>query len=156
MLQAQHSFQAATSSKDVWDFLWNIDALMKCIPGAQEVEDLGDGSYRASMRRKMGPFLLRFSLDIQVVKSEAPRFVELRITGKDRKLRSEIEQSLSIELADTPVGNCDVQMKTQIEINGVLASLGELLISGHIDHVLQEFSANVQSAIETGARAGSA
>jgi carbon monoxide dehydrogenase subunit G len=98
--------------------------------------------------RKVGPFVLGFELNIRVVQSEAPRLIRVEISGRDKRLKSELRQNVAIDLNSTGNGHSKVDVATTINLSGVLASLGERALSAHIHQVLDDFVRCLQGAIE--------
>jgi carbon monoxide dehydrogenase subunit G len=145
----RRSFDVEAEPEKVWSFLWDIEALARCIPGSQEVSVQSEGeSYRARVGRKVGPFVLGFELNIRVVQSEAPRLIRVEISGRDKRLKSELRQNVAIDLNSTGNGHSKVDVATTINLSGVLASLGERALSAHIHQVLDDFVRCLQGAIE--------
>ena len=145
----RHSFDVEAEPEKVWSFLWDIEALARCIPGSQEVSVQTEGkSYKARVGRKVGPFVLGLELDISVVQSEAPRLIRVEISGRDKRLKSELRQNVAIDLNSTGNGHSKVDVATTINLSGVLASLGERALSAHIHQVLDDFVRCLQGAIE--------
>ena len=96
----------------------------------------------------MGPFVLGFELDISVVQREAPRLLRVELSGRDRRLRSELRQDLAIDLNSSQNGHSQVDIATTITFSGVLASLGKRAMSAHIHEALDDFVRRLQDAIE--------
>ena len=145
----KHSFSVKAAPGEVWPFFWDVEAMARCIPGCEDVSILDEGkSYKARLHRKVGPFLLRFELDINVLESDAPRLIKVEVSGSDRWLKSEITETLTVTL--TPIGKDQtrVDMAASFNLTGLLAKMGENLINAHVQQVLDDFVAGVQAAIE--------
>ena len=144
-----HTFEVEVRPEQVWSFLWDIEAMANCIPGCEEVVTLEEKkSYKANMRRKIGPFLVRMEVDLAVMESEPNRRIVVESTGRDKKLRSELNQRVTIQLSEAGDSGSRVRIETQFQLSGVLASLGWTLLSGHIHAELDQFVDTVKSRIE--------
>jgi len=136
----QHSFQVDSLPEQVWEFFWDVHAMAQCVPGCEEVTTVEDNkTYQARVRRKMGPFLIRMPLDITVVESTPPKLFRVRISGKDKKLRSEVHQTVSVGLTGAPHDKTDVKIDIDITLSGLLATLGKNLVRTQITQTMDEF-----------------
>ena len=55
----------------VWQFLWDIDRFITCVPGCKEAKTVEAGKhYTAVMVEKVGPFRVQFPMRIEVIQSE--------------------------------------------------------------------------------------
>lgn len=144
-----HAFEVEARPEQVWSFLWDIEAMANCIPGCEEVATLEEKkSYKASMRRKVGPFLVRMAVDLAIAESEPNRRIVVESTGRDTKLRSELNQRVTIQLSEAGDSGSRVEIETEFQLSGVLATLGWTLLSGHIHSELDQFVDTVKARIE--------
>ena len=133
----------------VWKFLWDIEAMAGCIPGCEEViTQVENKTYLAKMRRKIGPFVIRMEMDIEVTECVEPERVAMVVAGRDRKLKSKLSQTVTLALEGEPEGPSCIEVNTHLELSGVLASLGAILLRGHIQNEMDTFVKNVQAGIE--------
>ena len=97
----QHTFVVDTNRERAWSFLWDVEAVAKCIPGCEEVTTQEPGvSYRARVRRSVGPFLIRFELTIAVTETVPLQRLQALVSGEDKRLRSSVEQKIEISLEE--------------------------------------------------------
>jgi carbon monoxide dehydrogenase subunit G len=134
-----HSFDIVASARQVWEFLWDVEAMAHCVPGCEETSVVEEGRiYKAKVRRKVGPFYIRFELDIEVVESVLEQKTVVKISGRDKRLRSEIKQTITTTLKENNDRSTSVSINTVFHLSGVLASLGWSLLQGHIYQTLDE------------------
>lgn len=146
--QIKHSFQVDSAPEQVWEFFWDVQAMARCVPGCEEVNTLEENKkYQAQVRRKMGPFLIRMPLEITVLESTPPKLFRVEICGKDRKLRSEINQTVSVLLSGTPENKTEVGVEIDIALQGLLASLGKNLVRTQITQTMDEFVNTLHDAL---------
>lgn len=147
--EIQHAFVVEASRDQAWAFLLDIGAVAKCIPGCTEVlvQDPGK-SYKARVRRNVGPFLIRFELDISVVESAPPERIQVVVSGEDKRLRSQIQQNISVSLKNLTDRQCKIEIATNFQLSGMLASLGEGLLGGQIRQELDTFVGSLRNALQ--------
>jgi carbon monoxide dehydrogenase subunit G len=145
----QHSFVVDVSRDQAWSFLWDIKAVAKCIPGCEQVWATEEGkSYKARLRRQVGPFLLRFELDISVIESVALQRIQVVVSGEDRRLRSKIQQDITLSLTESDRGRCQLDIASSFRLEGMLVSLGQRLLSGQIQQELDIFVECVRNSLQ--------
>lgn len=144
-----HSFEVNAEPEIVWLILWDLETLVRCLPGCERVTILEKKkSYRAEVRRKISAFSIKFELQITIVGSEANRSIDLNVVGRDDRLRSELRQNLRVRLSPLYNGVSKIEITTAIRLRGLLASLGKNLVSMQFSQTLDDFSANIRNAIE--------
>ncbi len=153
--QTHHTFHVDSKAPNVWAFFWHVPGMAACIPGCEEVTTIQEHeSYRVQVRRNMGPFLIRIPLDIYVIESVVPRSIRIEVSGRDKRLRSEVSQAIAVSLKATDDGGTNVDLDVHVALNGILAKLGEHLVMSQIEQMLHEFFAALRGAIaERGAAA---
>jgi uncharacterized protein len=144
-----HSFEIQAEPGVVWTFLWDIEGMARCIPGCQSVAaKTPDRSYNAVVRKKVGPFLVRMELAIEVLAQDAPNSILVEISGDDLKLKSHIRQLVDIRLSQGRDGGTAVAIHATLIMDGILASLGRPLIEMQVRQVLNDFSEAFQAKMQ--------
>ena len=147
--QIEHEFSVKGRPDIVREFLWDVEALVGCLPGCEEILTLEEKKrYKAHVRHKVGPFLIRMEMDIETRESAEDYRMTADIVGRDKRLKTEVRQRVTISVDDEAQDSSRVHISSQFELNGVLATLGWTPLSGHIYEIMHTFGANVQSAIE--------
>jgi carbon monoxide dehydrogenase subunit G len=141
-IKVLHPFFVPVSRRQVWTFLWDVQAVASCIPGCQAVLiKEADRSYEASIRRKVGVFLVEMKLDIQVLRRIPLESITVEVSGHDVRLKSEFRQTLGIQLVDDADGT-RVSIHAALTIEGMLATISKYLIEMQIKQVLNDFAEN--------------
>lgn len=152
--ELHHSFVVAGTREQAWSFLWNIEAVARCIPGCEEVIVLDPGTaYKARVRRHVGPFLIRLDLDITVVRCDPFQGIQVEVSGEDKRLRSQVRQKIIVSLTEGEGETCRIGLETHFQLSGLLASLGERLLGGQVQQELDLFAGCVQEGLEQAAAA---
>ena len=60
------SYQINASRETVWVAITEPESLKGCIPGCQRLEDVGDGSYEASISASLGPVRGNFNAKVSI------------------------------------------------------------------------------------------
>jgi carbon monoxide dehydrogenase subunit G len=147
----QQSFQVDAKPAEVWSFFWDVEAVARCLPGCHKVIEQEAGRrYTAHVRKAVGPFALGMELQITVLESEAPKWLCVKINGDDSRLRSTVNQKLTVGLRVLDDQQTEVELVGQFTLEGLLASLSKHLISAQINRIIEDFAAALRAAILAG------
>jgi len=146
-MKFQGNLLVARPVEKVWEFLWDIEKLSRCIPGCQGVKTIKDKEkYELSIKDSVGPITVQFDLLADVKKLEPLKRVELAMEGKDFKAGG-VRQTMALAL--TPQGNdTQVDFETDVNVFGRLGTLGYPFVKKKAEAVIKEFGENVKGAIE--------
>ena len=133
--------------EEVWEFLWDIDKLSRCIPGCQAVKTLKEREkYQLSVKDKVGPITVQFELLADVKKLEPLKRIEIAMEGKDFNAGGERPTMI---LALTPNGkDTHLDFETDVNVFGRLGTLGYPFVKIKAEAVIKEFGDNIKGAIE--------
>jgi carbon monoxide dehydrogenase subunit G len=131
----------------VWEFLWDVERLSRCIPGCQGVKTLKEREkYEVSVKDSVGPITVHLDLLADVKKVEPPKRIEIAMEGKDFKAGG-VRQTMMLALS--PNGNgTQVAFETDVNVFGRLGTLGYPFVKKKAEAVIKEFGDNVKGAIE--------
>ena len=131
----------------VWEFLWDIEKLSRCIPGCEAVKTIKEGEkYELSVKDSVGPITVQFDLLANVKKLEPLKRIEVAMEGKDFKAGG-VRQTMALALS--PKGNdTQVDFETDVNVFGRLGTLGYPFVKKKAEAVIKEFGDKVKGAIE--------
>ena len=127
-----------------WDLLMDIPRVAACVPGMEEVVQEEDGSYRASMRVRVGPMGLTLAGTLQVLEQD-PSKGEARflIEASDRKVGGAVRADLLIQLQSDDGNQTELVLNTDTTFIGRLGELGQPLIRRKANNTMEEFARNL-------------
>ncbi len=132
----------------VWQFLWDIDRFITCVPGCKEAKTVEAGkSYTATMVEKVGPFRVEFPMRIEVLESEDMSTIKAQASGNDTKVGSRMKVELEVRLKGDESRSL-LSFVASVDILGKLASLGHGIIKRKADQVMEEFAQAVKKRLE--------
>ena len=146
--EIEHAFSVEAELEQVWSFIWDVKAVARCIPGCEQVDTVEEGkTYKALVRRAMGPFAIGIEIDIAVVETRPPEYLRVEMSGDDRRLRSRVNQVISLTLRQNADRQTEVAVNGTFTLTGLLASMNNHLIAGQVRQVLEDFASNLRAAI---------
>ena len=135
------------SVEQAWAVLCDIRATAACMPGAQITEQLDDTHFKGSVRSKVGPAVMNFGGEIELLGLDAAtRRLQMLGKGAD-KAGSSASMNLTahLEPGDAP-GTSVLAGQAVITVSGKLAQFGSRLLVPVSDAMLQQFAGNFRNA----------
>jgi carbon monoxide dehydrogenase subunit G len=131
----------------VWEFLWDLEKLSRCIPGCQSVKTIKEREkYELKIKDSVGPITVQFEMSADVKKLDPLKRIEIAMEGKDFKAGG-VRQTMALAL--TPKGNeTEIGFETDVNVFGRLGTLGYPFVKKKAETVIREFGDNVKRAIE--------
>lgn len=144
-MRFERSFVLPLASEAVWSMLWDIERMVRCVPGCTGATVLEEGKrYQATIVEKVGPFKLEIPLDIEIGTVEVARSLLMRAVGKDRRIGTEVRWDLALELE--PQGaHTQCRMTVDAEVVGRLVSLGNGVIKLKGNQTISRFAESLQA-----------
>jgi len=131
----------------VWEFLWDVEKLSRCIPGCQAVKTIKEREkYELSVKDNVGPISVDFEMVADVKKLEPLKRIEIAMEGKDFKSGG-VRQTMALALSSKG-NNTQVDFETDVNVFGRLGTLGYPFVKKKAEAVIKEFGENVKGAIE--------
>jgi len=147
-LQFQKEVEIRAPRERVWNFIWDVDRFIACVPGCKEAKTIEPGKkYAATMVEKVGPFKVEFPTHIEVLEREELSHIKAQASGADNKIGSRMKIDLDVDLREQN-GNTLVGFVATVDILGKLAALGHGIIKRKADQVLDEFALAVKQRLE--------
>ena len=132
----------------VWQFLWDIDRFITCVPGCKEAKTVEAGKhYTAVMVEKVGPFRVQFPMRIKVIESDGMSYIKVEASGSDTRVGSRMKVVLEVRLREEGDGTF-FSFVTSVDIMGKLAALGHSIIKRKADQAMEEFAKAVKKRLE--------
>ncbi len=141
--------QVEASREDVWNLLWDVPRVGRCVPGCDNAETIKPyQQYQATVQEKVGPFTLKIPLHIAVVKNEAPEHLVAKATGRDGKLQSHIKIELDLVLIAVDPQRTALQVQVDVAILGKLGTLGHSVIVRKGNDIVGQFATALQAELQ--------
>ena len=139
------------SREKLWDFLMDVPAVSRCLPGVEAVEPLGGGTYQGTVKVQVGP--IRLTLQGKITIEEQDRSVWwalLKAEATDRKLGGGIRARVGMTLTPRELSDgtaTHLTVETDLTMLGKIGEFGQPIIKKKADALMSEFAANVQKAL---------
>ena len=143
-----HQFSVPVPRERVWDFLWDIERMATCFPGARDVRMVEPHArYEVVFRDRIGPLKATFPLEINVLEVAEPEHLRISAAGKDKSLGVTAEMLLDLTLSIGPRESTVLNLRTDVTMLGKLAMLGPNMIRRKAEDVAGQFAATLRAAL---------
>jgi len=148
-VKVEREIHIAVPRDRVWAFLWDVPRMAACIPGASDVHALEDGKrYAAVVADKVGPFRVKFPLQIEVLEAQPPERLRARAGGRDAAVDGLVKVDLDVALAEAGGGGTTMRLAADISVLGKLGTLGHSVIVRRGNDIVDRFGAAVRGQLE--------
>ena len=147
-MQFEKEVEIQAPREKVWNFIWDVDRFISCVPGCQEAKTVEAGKrYSAIMVERVGPFKVEFPTTIEVLERAELSHIKARASGADNKIGSRMKLELDVRLREQGEQTV-LAFVAVVDILGKLAALGHGIIKRKADQVLNEFADAVKHRLE--------
>ncbi len=149
----EHEITLEAAPEQVWAFLWEVDRVARCLPGCREVQTLvPHRRYAAVVSERVGPFKVRFPLEIEVLEAAVPAHLRARASGRDASMGSSLNVTLDLRIEGRGTGSRLV-IRSDVAILGKLGTLGYGIIQPKAEGIIGQFAAAMRRELQAGTAA---
>lgn len=146
-MQIKDSFVINASQEKVWELMFDIPRLSKCVPGIESIEVIDDKTYRGKLVVKVGPIKSEFMGTVVLTEVVAPNRIAGTVDGDDKASASTVKAGFSGTL--TPVANgTEAAFVVDVNLRGRLAQFGGPVITATAKKLTAEFAKNLRAQLE--------
>ena len=133
-IQSVHTIPA--NRQRAFDTLLSASALRGCIPGCESFDDTGEGSYSVTMNVGVGAVRGRYTATVGLSEVDSPESFRMTVEGKGSA--GTIRGDGVVRLIEKG-GVTEVHVDGQVQVSGVIARVGQRLLSGVSRSLLTRF-----------------
>ena len=147
-MRFENKIELSVPREKVWQFLWDVDRFIACVPGCKEAKVIEEGKiYNATMVEKVGPFRVEFPIRIEIEQTEPFSYIKARASGSDSRIGSHLKVDMDVNVNENGSGSI-LSFVISVDILGKLATLGHSMIKRKADQVMVEFIKAVKERLE--------
>lgn len=129
--------------EQVWDFIMDIPAVSRCVPGVDAFEAVDADTFAGTMKVKVGPVTVRLEGRIVVAERDREtRSSRLEIQAKERRIASSVSATTSLRLVPVSDEATELHIHTEASILGKLGEFGQSVMRRKADQIVTEFVKN--------------
>jgi carbon monoxide dehydrogenase subunit G len=120
----------------VWSAFLDPAVIAKAIPGCEELVSIGPDEYKAVMKVGVGPVKGTFDGKVRLFDQDPPHRYRMAVEGSGAP--GFVRGEATIELTEAP-GGTRVACSGDIQVGGLIASVGQRLLGGVSRMMLDQF-----------------
>ena len=138
-MRIEQQLTIAAPVERIWDFLMDIPAMSQCVPGVENVEQVGENEFTARIKQKIGPVVVNFDCQITILSVDKASYSSsAQVIGRDVKVLSGMNAVMSMNLAPRDDGVL-FTVVTDLEISGKIAQYGHGIVRQRANALLEAF-----------------
>lgn len=146
-MQITQSFKVARPLPAVWALFQDIPEIARCMPGAELIEDKGDGNYLGRVGIKLGPFNASFEGEAKVKADVATHTGHVEGKGMDKRGGSRSKLVMDYGLSEAG-GLTAVDIKADLQLSGPVAQFGRTgVITETANVLIAQFARNIEQKL---------
>ena len=149
IMKIEEAFLVGAPIERVWEFAMNPAEMAPCVPGCGDVEVLGGGKYRASVKVAMGPVRTSFNVSVELVKTEAPAYASMVTRGEEGGKASMLTADSELHLKMVGPNETEVRYKSEVSIVGRFGRFGFGMMKKKARDLGEQFAGNMRERLET-------
>jgi uncharacterized protein len=133
----------------VWTFLWDVERVARCLPGCEDARTVvPQQRYAAVVAERVGPFKVRFPMEIEVLEVEEGRRLRAQAAGRDSAIGSSLRITIELRLEPRD-GASVIHIASDATVLGKLGALGHGMIERKAEQIMEGFAAAMRQALES-------
>jgi uncharacterized protein len=155
-MKVAQKFTVARPPAEVWAFFQDVPAVARCMPGAELLEDKGDGLYAGKVKARLGPFGATFEGEAKVTADAAAHSGHVEGKGVDKRGGSRTRMMMDYRLQPAGDGT-EVSVDADVTLAGAIAQVGRTgLIQETANILVQDFVAALERELAPAAQSAPA
>ena len=143
--------QFAADRAVVWQALNDPAVLVRCIPGCQRLEALGDDAYTLTVAAGVGSIKGVYDGQVRLTDQQQPGSFRMHAQGAGAAGTIGADELVTLE--ESAGGGASVTYDADAVVGGMIGGVGQRMLVGVSKRMAEEFFRNVETAL-TGAAAG--
>ena len=124
-MKLEGSYTFAAPRQEVWEMLLDPEVLARALPGCEELEQVGENEYKATLNVRVGPVQGRFSGAVSLSDLNPPASYHMKVSGQVAPGLVTCEGNITLEEQD---GSTVMHYVGDAQIGGRIASVGQRLL----------------------------
>ena len=144
--------QFAADRAKVWQALNDPAVLVRCIPGCQRLEALGDDAYAMTVAAGVGSIKGVYDGQVRLTDQKEPG--SFRMHAKGAGAAGTIGAEVLVTLEDSDAGGTSVSYDADATVGGMIGGVGQRMLVGVSKRMAAEFFDNVDAVLTSAPVAG--
>jgi carbon monoxide dehydrogenase subunit G len=147
-LEHAETLHLDTDRQSVWAFLWDVPRVVRCMPQVSEFSVVEpDRVFAAIVADRVGLFVVRVPVRIQISAVEPLHRIEASVNGRDHRDQANVRGLIEARIEASDAAQTDLTLSVHLEVIGKLATVGAIPIRHRMVDLFDKFGRNVQADV---------
>lgn len=147
-MEIRKNFLVQAKPATVWTFFTDPTWIAACLPGAELTGQVDAQTYGGQITVKVGPVTSTYKGKVTFERlDENTRTAQIVAVGQDVKGKGGADMRINSQLVERGPGQTEVQIVSEVNVNGILAQMGRGMIQEVSDHMFQEFTSAMSASL---------
>ena len=143
--------RSITADEDhLWELISDPEVLVRCVPGAKEVERKSETHYTGVIERSFAGLSVDLDGEVEITELRPPEQITIEGRGKDRVTKTEMDADGELSLRDGDGDTTVLDYSMELSFTGKLPAH---LLKGRFNKDIDRFFDNIQDVAENGLEA---
>lgn len=133
------SFMIEAPVEAVWALLADVHRIAACVPGIENVEEVGPDTYNGALRIKIGPISAAFAGQVTITERTPLERLVAEVSGQDKSSASLVKATFTGQLNRVETST-QLAYEMDIALRGRLAQFGLTVVQGTAKKMTAEFA----------------
>lgn len=147
-MQIEGKFTLQGRAQEVWNFLYDPQLFISCVPGAEEIKAIDDKTYDAVVKQKVGPITVRLKFTTTLTAMDPPRYVKAVGRGEDIGKAGTFTLEAVGHLTQITEDSVEVSYTTNVNLVGRLATFGDRIMRAKAKEMQEEVTKNLREKLQ--------
>ncbi len=129
--------------QELWQFLYDPQLFISCVPGAEEITQIDDKTYDAVLKQKVGPISVRLKFTTTLAEMDPPRYVKAIGRGADIGKAGTFTQESVVHLSQVSDDCVEIAYSSNVSLVGRLATFGDRIMRAKAKQMQEEITKNL-------------
>ena len=143
----EQKFTVQAPIQRLWDFLIDIEQMSSCVPGAENVKQIGDNQFEGMLKVKVGPIQPSFAGTAQFLETDAPHRLVAKGEANDQRSNSMASATFTADLRAVSDTSTEVAYQVEVNIRGTLGRFGQGVMREVSKRLTDEFAKCVETRL---------
>jgi len=145
----EERFTVRAPVEEVWAYLVDPRRVVTCLPGAELTEVVDERTFHGAVKVKVGPVTVAYKGKVILEEVDAAaRRVRMSGEGRESTGTGSARMSMESRLTQTPSGEVEVLVISDVDVVGRLVQLGRGMIEQVSHQLFAQFAACVKATLE--------
>ncbi|MBX6753138.1 CoxG family protein [Thermorudis peleae] len=144
-MKIQGSYTIRAPQQATWDHLTNPDAIAKCLPGVEKLNQVGPDEYTMSMTVGIGPVRGTYEGKVRLLNVHPPSDYQMEIEGSGRP--GFVKGLGTLRLVPAGENQTQIEYDGDVEVGGPVAGVAQRMMGSVAKRLIEQFLSCIEQQI---------